>query len=194
MGSRMEIEQSVIRILGTIGENVDREGLQDTPTRVAKMYEEIFSSVGLTDDQIKMQLSRTFTDEDSDTVSKFGDLVIVKDIPFYSTCEHHLVPFFGTASVGYIPNKKIIGISKIARLVDILAKRPQVQERITNDTARILEEMIDPLGVMVVIEARHLCMEMRGIKKPGAMTVTSCALKAFKQDPATRQEFLSLIK
>jgi len=188
----VSIEQNFRNIIEAIGEDPDRNGLQETPKRFAKAIEEMCSSVGMTDNLIKMDLSRTFED-DADGVNRYGDMIIVRDIFFSSLCEHHFLPFFGTACVGYIPHTKVIGISKIARLVELLSKRPQIQERITNDTARLLMEMLTCHGVMVVLNAYHTCMSSRGIKKPDARTVTSCTLGAFRQDSATRQEFLSLI-
>ena len=192
--SRENIEKAMYTVLKSLGENPEREGLKETPKRVAKMYEEMFASVGKTNDEIISELSKTFTENDKEGNQKFGDMVIVRDIPFYSTCEHHLVPFFGKAHVGYIPNKKVIGLSKIARLVEAIAKRPQIQERITKEVADCLVSMLEPVGVIVVIQAEHLCMSMRGVKKPGTKTVTSAARGAFKDDQSTRMEFLSLIK
>lgn len=191
-----DIEYAVKMILIAIGENPDREGLKNTPNRVARMYGEIYEGVMLTNEEICKMFLTTFSDseDDGDMGDKFGDLVIVKDIPFYSTCEHHLVPFFGHAHVAYIPNEKIIGISKVARLLEMIAKRPQVQERITKDVLDCIVQMLDPKGVMIVIEAEHLCMSMRGVKKPGTKTVTSATYGAFRDDPATRNEFLQLIK
>lgn len=192
--NRENIEKAMYTVLKSLGEDPEREGLKETPKRVAKMYEEIFASVGKTNDEIISELSKTFTEKDTEGNQKFGDMVIVRDIPFYSTCEHHLVPFFGKAHVGYIPNKKVIGLSKIARLVEAIAKRPQIQERITKEVADCLVSMLEPVGVIVVIQAEHLCMSMRGVKKPGSNTVTSAARGAFKDDQSTRMEFLSLIK
>ena len=192
--SMENIEKAMYTVLKSLGENPEREGLKETPKRVAKMYEEMFASVGKTNDEIISELSKTFTENDKEGNQKFGDMVIVRDIPFYSTCEHHLVPFFGKAHVGYIPNKKVIGLSKIARLVEAIAKRPQIQERITKEVADCLVSMLEPVGVIVVIQAEHLCMSMRGVKKPGSNTVTSAARGAFKDDRSTRMEFLSLIK
>lgn len=192
--NRENIEKAMYTVLKSLGEDPEREGLKETPKRVAKMYEEIFASVGKTNDEIISELSKTFTEKDTEGNQKFGDMVIVRDIPFYSTCEHHLVPFFGKAHVGYIPNKKVIGLSKIARLVEAIAKRPQIQERITKEVADCLVSMLEPVGVIVVIQAEHLCMSMRGVKKPGSNTVTSAARGAFKDDQATRMEFLQLIK
>lgn len=197
LGNNRAIRYGVEIILRAIGEDPNREGLMETPERVARMYlNEVFSNVNKTKENIVAEFSKTFTDNDEDddiTVEKFGDMVIVKDIPFYSMCEHHLVPFYGKAHVGYIPRNKVIGLSKIARLVDAIAKRPQLQERITKDVAECMEQMLDPIGVIVVVEAEHLCMAMRGVRKPGAKTVTSAARGAFKEDSTTRNEFLSLI-
>jgi len=192
--NRENIEKAMYTVLKSLGEDPEREGLKETPKRVAKMYEEMFASVGKTNDEIISELGKTFTEKDKEGNQKFGDMVIVRDIPFYSTCEHHLVPFFGKAHVGYIPNKKVIGLSKIARLVEAIAKRPQIQERITKEVADCLVSMLEPVGVIVVIQAEHLCMSMRGVKKPGSNTVTSAARGAFKDDQAARMEFLQLIK
>jgi len=189
-----KVEKAIYTILQEIGENPEREGLKETPKRVARMYEEIYSGMTKSNEELILELNKTFAESDKDDVEKFGDMVIVKDIPFYSTCEHHLVPFFGKAHVGYIPNKKVIGLSKIARLVETIARRPQVQERITKDVADCIEKMLDPVGVIVVMQAEHLCMSMRGVKKPGTKTVTSAARGAFKKDQATRMEFLQLVK
>lgn len=180
-----KIEEGIRLLLEGIGEDPDREGLKKTPARVARMYAEICS--GLTTDPA----------EYFDTMFDEGqrDMVLVKDIPFYSICEHHLVPFFGKAHVGYIPAKdgRICGISKLARLVDAYAKRPQVQERLTMQIADCLVEQLNPQGVIVVIQAEHLCMSMRGIKKPGSKTVTSAVRGIFEANHATRSEALSLI-
>ena len=180
-----KIEQGVRLILEGIGEDPQREGLLKTPARVARMYEEICA--GLTADP--SEYFETMFDEDE------RDMVLVKDIPFYSICEHHLVPFFGKAHVAYIPAKdgRICGISKLARLVDAYAKRPQVQERLTMQVADRLAAELKPQGVMVVIQAEHLCMSMRGVKKPGSKTVTSAVRGIFESNQATRSEALSLI-
>lgn len=189
-----KVEKAIYTILQEIGENPEREGLKETPKRVARMYEEIYSGVTKSNEELILELNKTFAESDKDDAEKFGDMVIVKDIPFYSTCEHHLIPFFGKAHIAYIPNEKVIGLSKIARLVEAIARRPQVQERITKDVADCIEKMLDPVGVIVVMQAEHLCMSMRGVKKPGTKTVTSAARGAFKEDQATRMEFLQLIK
>lgn len=178
------IEAAVREILLAIGEDPDRDGLQQTPARVARAYAEFFS--GLHEDAADI-LSTTFDIGHS-------ELVLVKDIPFYSTCEHHLVPFHGVAHVGYIPGDegKVTGLSKLARTVDLFARRPQVQERLTTQVAEALVENLNPLGVIVVVEAEHMCMSMRGVKKPGAKTVTS-AVRGALRDGATRAEAMSLI-
>lgn len=180
-----QIEQAVKMILEAIGEDPNREGLLDTPKRVAKMYGEVFS--GLQDDP-KEYFQTIFGEEHE-------ELVLVKDIPFFSMCEHHLVPFYGHAHVAYIPRGgKVTGLSKLARAVEAVAKRPQLQERITSTIANTIVETLDPHGVMVVIEAEHMCMTMRGVKKPGAKTVTSAVRGVLQKDPAARSEVLSLIK
>lgn len=191
MESRPEFDQqraeaAIRELLIAVGENPDREGLQETPARVARAYQEIFS--GLYEDPTEV-LSKTFSED-------HNEMVMVRDIQFYSTCEHHLVPFFGTAHIGYIPGKdgKVTGLSKLARLVDGMAKRPQVQERLTTQVADALMERLDPAGVIVVIEAEHLCMAMRGIRKPGANTITSAVRGVLESSAATRAEAFNLIR
>ena len=176
---------AVRELLIAVGEDPDRPGLQDTPARVARAYAETFAGLG--QDPIEI-LSTTF-DEDHD------ELVLVKDIPMYSTCEHHLVPFHGVAHVGYIPGEdgRVTGLSKLARLVEVYARRPQVQERMTAQIADALAEALKPRGVLVVIEAEHLCMAMRGIRKPGATTETSAVRGIFRDNAATRSEAMSLV-
>ncbi len=173
-------------LLEAVGENPDREGLRDTPARVARAYREMFA--GLYTDPATV-LERTF-DESHE------ELVLVTDIPMYSTCEHHLVPFHGVAHVGYIPNShgKVTGLSKLARLVDLYAKRPQVQERLTSQIADALVRKLEPRGVIVVVEAEHLCMSMRGIRKPGARTTTSAVRGMLQTSATSRAEALELIK
>ena len=181
-----KIEQGVRLILEGIGEDVNREGLQKTPSRVAKMYAECCAGL-YQDPSVHFE---TLFNEDHE------EMVIVKDIPFYSMCEHHLAPFFGKAHICYIPaadDGRVCGLSKLARLVEVFARRPQVQERLTRQVADTLVEQLNPQGVMVVIEAEHLCMSMRGIKKPGSKTMTSAVRGAFDSNPATRAEALSLI-
>lgn len=180
-----QIEQAVRLILEAIGEDPNREGLLDTPKRVAKMYAEVFS--GLTEDP-KVHLQTVFSEDHE-------ELVLVKDIPFYSMCEHHLVPFFGVAHVAYIPRGgKVTGLSKLARTVETVARRPQLQERITATVADAIMEILEPHGVMVVVEAEHMCMTMRGVKKPGAKTVTTAVRGTFATDDKARAEILALIK
>jgi len=183
--NRDRIERAVREILEAIGEDPDRDGLARTPTRIAKMYEEIFA--GLHEDP-SHHLTVTF-EADHD------EMVMVRDIPMHSVCEHHLVPFAGHAHVAYIPGTdgRITGLSKIARLVDGFAKRPQVQERLTTQIADALVDVLAPSGVLVMIEAEHFCMSMRGVKKPGSLTITSAVRGLFKSNAATRAEAMSLI-
>lgn len=178
------IEAAIREILIAVGEDPQRDGLRETPRRVAKAFTETFAGLHQRPDDV---LGVTFD-------IAHEELVLVKDIPFYSTCEHHLIPFHGHAHVGYIPSPdgRVTGLSKLARLVDIYARRPQVQERLTTDIAEALVEHLRPAGVVVVIECEHLCMSMRGIRKPGAKTVTS-AVRGQLHDPATRAEAVSLI-
>jgi GTP cyclohydrolase IA len=179
------IERAVREILLAIGEDPERDGLLETPRRVARAYAEQFA--GLREDP--EDVLSTLFDADHD------ELVLVKDIDVYGTCEHHLVPFFGRAHIGYVPNEKgqITGLSKLARLVDVYARRPQVQERMTSQIADALMRTLDPRGVIVVVEAEHLCMSMRGVRKPGAKTVTSAVRGDFRDCDRTRAEALSLI-
>ena len=176
---------AVRELLLAIGEDPDRPGLQETPQRVARAYGEIFAGLGQDPYEI---LATTFA-EDHD------EMVLVKDIPMYSTCEHHLVPFHGLAHVGYIPAEdgRVTGLSKLARLVEVFARRPQVQERMTRQIADALNDVLKPRGVIVVIEAEHLCMAMRGIRKPGSTTVTSAVRGLFRDSDATRQEAMRFI-
>jgi GTP cyclohydrolase I len=178
-------EAAVRELLLAVGEDPDRHGLEDTPARVARAYREMFAGLYTDPDTV---LNTTF-DEQHD------ELVMVKEIPLYSVCEHHLVSFHGVAHVGYIPGNdgRVTGLSKIARLVDLYAKRPQVQERLTSQVADALMRKLDPRGVIVVIEAEHLCMAMRGVRKPGAVTTTSAVRGLFKTNQASRAEALELI-
>ena len=178
-------EAAVRELLYAVGEDPDRHGLVDTPARVARAYREVFAGLYTDPDTV---LETTF-DEDHE------ELVLVKEIPMYSTCEHHLVSFHGVAHVGYIPGEdgRITGLSKLARVVDLYAKRPQVQERLTGQVADALMRKLNPRGVIVVIEAEHLCMAMRGVRKPGAVTTTSAVRGQFKSDSASRAEALELI-
>lgn len=179
------IERAVREILLAVGEDPDRDGLRDTPGRVARAMTEQFGGLLLAPGDV---LTTVF-DADHE------EMVLVRDIELYSTCEHHLVPFFGQAHVGYIPNEKgqITGLSKLARLVDVYARRPQVQERMTSQIADAMMEILEPRGVIVIIEAEHLCMSMRGVRKPGAKTVTSAVRGSFLSSETTRLEAMSLL-
>jgi GTP cyclohydrolase IA len=181
-----KVEEGVRLILEGIGEDPGREGLKETPRRVADMYREVFA--GLHEDPAAVV----------DAVFDVGhdEMIMVRDIDVESLCEHHLLPFAGKAHVAYVPNEdgRITGLSKLARLVDVLAKRPQVQEKLTTDIADVLERTLKPRGVFVVIEAEHMCMSMRGVKKPGSVTVTSAVRGVFRSDPRTRAEAMSLIR
>lgn len=178
-------EAAVRELLHAIGEDPDRNGLRETPARVARAYREMFAGLYTDPDSVL----NTMFDEDHD------ELVLVKEIPLYSTCEHHLVAFHGVAHVGYIPGNdgRVTGLSKIARLVDLYSKRPQVQERLTSQIADALVKKLNPRGVIVVVEAEHLCMAMRGVRKPGAITTTSAVRGLFKTNAASRAEALDLI-
>src|SRR5450631_2312732 len=178
------IERAVRELLLAIGEDPDRDGLANTPARVARSYAEIFAGLGQKPEDV---LTTTFE-------IGHDELILVKDIEVYSTCEHHLVPFHGVAHVGYIPGRdgRVTGLSKLARLVDVYARRPQVQERMTTQIADALCEHLKPLGVLVVIECEHLCMSMRGVRRPGSRTITS-AVRGQLRDPATRAEAMGLV-
>lgn len=182
---KKKIEKAVRDILEAIGENPQKKDLLDTPKRVAEMYEEIFSGVEQDpEDELEVILDQ-----------KHHEIVLLKGIPLYSVCEHHLLPFIGRAHIAYIPkNGRVTGLSKLARVVDILSKRPQVQERLTTQIAEIIMSKLRPLGVMVVLEAEHLCMSMRGVRKPGTLTVTSAVRGIFKENEKTRSEALALMK
>jgi GTP cyclohydrolase IA len=187
-GSRFDREavvDAVRTILEAIGEDVDRDGLVRTPERVADMYAEIFAGIG----RDPAELLDVVFEEDHD------EMIMVRDIPLHSICEHHLIPFMGQAHVAYIPNEggQISGLSKIVRVVDLLARRPQVQERLTTQIADAIERALEPRGVLVVIEAEHLCMTMRGVRKPGSQTVTSAVRGIFRRNEATRAEAMGLI-
>jgi GTP cyclohydrolase IA len=179
------MQELIKTLLKELGENPDREGLRDTPKRVAKAYEFLTSGYRADIDQV---LNNALFTVD------YSEMVIVKDIDFYSLCEHHLLPFFGKCHVAYIPTTKVIGLSKIPRLVDVYARRLQVQERLTQQIADTIRDAINPLGVAVVVEATHLCMSMRGVEKQNSFAVTSAMLGAFRDQGRTRMEFLELIK
>ncbi|MDF2883670.1 MAG: cyclohydrolase [Clostridiaceae bacterium] len=183
MVNEAKIKEAVKMIIEAIGEDPNREGLAETPDRIARMYTEIFS--GLEEDPSEY-LKKTFT-------VKNNDIVIEKDITFYSMCEHHLLPFFGKASIAYIPNGKVAGLSKLARTVDVFAKRPQIQEKMTAEIADALMENLDAKGVMVIIEGEHLCMTMRGIKKPGSKTLTVTTRGIFTENNELKNEVYKLI-
>jgi GTP cyclohydrolase I len=177
------LKRAVRELLFAIGENPDREGLLETPDRVARMYAEIFAGLH-TDPAVFLQ--KTFTE-------KHDEMVLVKDIEFSSCCEHHLLPFFGKAHVAYLPDGKVVGLSKLARVVDVVARRPQVQERMTETLADLIMTELQPRGVGVIVEASHSCMTIRGVRKPGAMTITSAVRGLFRTNPPTRAELLSLV-
>lgn len=177
------IRRAVREILAAVGEDPDREGLLETPDRVARMYAEIFS--GLHTDP-SVHLHKTFT-------QKHDEMVLVRDIEFSSCCEHHLLPFLGKAHIAYLPDGQVVGLSKLARVVDAVAKRPQVQERMTEEIADLIATELKPRGVGVIIEASHSCMTIRGVRKPGAMTLTSALRGLFKTNPTTRSELMSLV-
>jgi len=181
---RKKIKKGVSLILEGIGEDLKRAGIKDTPERVAKMYEEIFAGLQSPPDE----LLKTIEGETHD------EMILIKDIPFYSVCEHHLLPFIGKAHIAYIPAGDIVGLSELARALEHLAKRPQVQERLTSQLADMIMQKLKPKGAMVIIDADHLCMSMRGIKKPGSRTVTSAVRGTFRTKASTREEMLELIK
>jgi GTP cyclohydrolase I len=178
------IEKAVREIIEALGEDPEREGLLDTPQRVAAFYAEVFEGIHRDPGDV---VDAFFGEE------HYQEIVMVREIPFYSMCEHHFVPFHGQAHVAYIPRGRVTGLSKLARLVEGFARRPQMQERLTAQVADALADRLDPLGVMVVVEAEHLCMSMRGVKKPGATTVTSAVRGTMESQPATRAEAMSLL-
>ena len=177
------IEAAVREILSAVGEDVDRDGLHDTPARVARMYAEMFGGLHM---EPGRHLHRVFEEQ-------YDEMVLVRDIAFHSMCEHHLLPFIGTAHVGYIPRGRVTGLSKLARVVDEVARRPQVQERMTHTVADLIESELDAKGVIVVLEAEHTCMTIRGVKKPGALTLTSAVRGLLKENQSSRAEAMALI-
>ena len=177
------IERAVREILAAVGEDPDREGLLETPGRVARMYAELFS--GLRQDP-RVHLKKFF-------VEKYDEIVLVRDISFNSMCEHHMLPFMGRAHIGYLPNGRVIGLSKLARVVEVVSKRPQVQERMTEEIANLLVEELDAKGVAVIIEASHSCMAIRGVRKPGSVCVTSAMKGVFRANLSSRSEVMTLI-
>ena len=184
MIDKEKVEAAVKLLLEGIGENVNREGLRETPERIARMYQEIYG--GLEEDP-REHLSKTFTAENN-------QMVLEKDIVFYSTCEHHLMPFYGKVHIAYIPDGKVVGISKLARTVEVFARRLQIQEKMTAQIADAIMESLKPKGVMVMVQAEHMCMTMRGIKKPGSKTITNASRGCYQKDALLRQELLALLK
>lgn len=182
MVDKDKIIEGVKLILEGIGEDVNREGLVETPERIARMYEEIFA--GMNEDAA-VHLNKTFTAENT-------DMIVEKDISFYSVCEHHLVPFYGKAHIAYVPNGKVVGLSKLARTVEVYAKRPQLQERMTTQIADAIMENLGAKGVMVILEAEHMCMTMRGVKKPGSRTVTLASRGVFEENDRLANTFISM--
>ena len=183
MVDQYKIREAVRLLLEGIGEDPVREGLLETPDRIARMYSEIFAGM---DEDAKQHLSKVFTVDDS-------EMVLEKDIVFYSMCEHHMLPFYGVAHVAYIPNGKVVGLSKLARTVEVYAKRLQIQERMTGQIADAIMRELNPQGVMVVLEAEHMCMTMRGVKKPGSRTVSMATRGVFEKEPVLQDKFLKLI-
>jgi GTP cyclohydrolase I len=180
-----QIPDLVESLLVELGEDPERQGLKQTPARVSRALRQLTDGYGVQPEDV---IAGAVFDQDYD------EMVVVKDIPFYSLCEHHMLPFFGRCHVGYLPKGKVVGLSKIPRLVGVFAHRLQLQERLTNDIAEALNRTLLPKGVGVVVEARHLCMEMRGVEKPGGQMITSCMLGTFRRDPRTRAEFLELVR
>jgi len=178
------IEEAVLSILEAIGEDPKREGLVDTPRRIAEMYSELFMGLDL---DPKAELTVSYEEG-------HHEMVILRDIPFYSMCEHHLLPFYGLVHIGYIPKGSVIGMSKLARAVEVLSRRPQIQERLTTQIAEAILQALNPDGVAVVIQAEHMCMTLRGVKKPGSNVITSATRGLFRSKAATRAEFLSLVQ
>lgn len=183
MVNREKIEQAVRLLLEGIGEDCDREGLKETPERVARMYEEIFAGM---EQSAKEHLSKTFTAENN-------EMIVEKDISFYSTCEHHLMPFYGKVHIAYIPDGKVVGISKLARTVEVFARRLQIQEKMTVQIADAIMENLQPKGVIVLAQAEHMCMTMRGVKKPGSQTITMVARGVLEKNENLRNMFLNFV-
>lgn len=184
MVDKKKIETAVRLYLEGIGEDVNREGLLETPNRIARMCEEIYGGM---DEEPGVHLSKQFTVDNN-------EMVLEKDITFYSMCEHHLLPFYGKAHIAYVPDGKVVGLSKLARTVEVFARRTQIQERLTSQIADAMEEHLHPLGVMVMVEAEHMCMTMRGIKKPGSKTVSIASRGCFEKDAALQDRFFQLLK
>ena len=183
MVNKEKVKEAVVLLLEAIGEDVNREGLKATPDRIARMYEEIFAGMGQTAEE---PLSKTFT-------ARNNEMVVEKDITFYSMCEHHFMPFYGKAHVAYIPDGKVVGLSKLARTVEVYAKRPQLQEQLTSQIVDAIMEYLKPKGAIVMIEAEHMCMTMRGVKKPGSKTVTYATAGVFDEDDRLTDKFFRLV-
>ena len=184
MVDQKKIEQAVRLLLEGIGEDINREGLADTPNRVARMYEEIYKGM---EEDASVHLSKTFSVDSN-------EIVVEKDITFYSTCEHHLMPFYGKAHIAYLPDGRVVGLSKLARTVEVYARRLQIQEQMTTQVAEAIMEYLQPQGVMVMVEAKHMCMTMRGVAKPGSRTVTMAARGCFQENPQLQQYFFEMIR
>lgn len=184
MVDQKKIEQAVRLLLEGIGEDINREGLADTPNRVARMYEEIYKGM---EEDASVHLSKTFSVDSN-------EIVVEKDITFYSTCEHHLMPFYGKAHIAYLPDGRVVGLSKLARTVEVYARRLQIQEQMTTQVAEAIMEYLQPQGVMVMVEAEHMCMTMRGVAKPGSRTVTMAARGCFQENPQLQQYFFEMIR
>ncbi len=184
MVDQKKIEEAVKLLLEGIGEDVTREGLVDTPNRIARMYEEIYRGMG---EDASQHLQKTFSVDSN-------EIVVVKNITFYSMCEHHLMPFYGKAHIAYLPDGKVVGISKLARTVEVYARRLQIQEQLTTQIAEAVMEYLKPQGVMVMLEAEHLCMTMRGVEKPGSQTVTMAARGRFAEEQQLKQYFFEMVK
>ena len=184
MVDQKKIEEAVRLLLEGIGEDVTREGLADTPNRVARMYEEIYKGM---DENPEMHLCKTFAVDSN-------EIVLEKDINFYSTCEHHLMPFYGKAHIAYLPDGRVVGLSKLARTVEVYARRLQIQEQMTAQIAEAVMKYLKPQGVMVMVEAEHMCMTMRGVSKPGSCTVTMAARGCFQEDPQLQQYFFEMVR
>ena len=184
MVDRKKIEQAVRLLLEGIGEDINREGLADTPNRVARMYEEIYKGM---EEDASVHLAKTFAVDSN-------EIVVEKDITFYSTCEHHLMPFYGKAHIAYLPDGRVVGLSKLARTVEVYARRLQIQEQMTTQIAEAIMEHLKPQGVMVMVEAEHMCMTMRGVAKPGSRTVTMAARGCFQENPQLQQYFFEMIR
>ncbi|MCH5263049.1 MAG: GTP cyclohydrolase I FolE [Lachnospiraceae bacterium] len=184
MVDQKKIEQAVRLLLEGIGEDINREGLADTPNRVARMYEEIYKGM---EEDASVHLSKTFAVDSN-------EIVVEKDITFYSTCEHHLMPFYGKAHIAYLPDGRVVGLSKLARTVEVYARRLQIQEQMTTQVAEAIMDHLKPQGVMVMVEAEHMCMTMRGVAKPGSRTVTMAARGCFQENPQLQQYFFEMIR